>query len=79
MREPLYIILAIYIIAWLLNAIDSLLFRSFIRKNYPSVAENYYPDFLKQSPHQQITTLSWVWKGHYKRIASDQLSKSQQL
>jgi hypothetical protein len=51
--------------SWLTGVAEGLLFRSFMRKSFPHIADEYFPGFLKTSISQQRKTRAWLKNRKY--------------
>ncbi len=66
-------LIPIYFLSWGAGFLEGILFRRYLRRNHPNIADIHYPGLLRGSIYQQLKTISWLWKRKYVEVADEGL------
>jgi len=69
----------VYFMSWLTGVIEGVLFNSFMRKSFPTIADEHFPGLLKTSIFQQRETRTWLKNRKYVDQGSVGLTKRADL
>ena len=72
-------VVIVYFMSWLTGVIERLLFGSFIRESFPSMADEHFPGLLKTSILQQQQTRVWLENRKYADQGNSGLTKRADL
>jgi hypothetical protein len=65
----------IYFLSWLTGVIEGFLFRRYIRKSFPSIAEEYFPGMLQTSISKQWKAIFWLKRRGYTEYGNSELNQ----
>lgn len=65
----------IYFMSWLTGVIEGFLFRRYIRKSFPSIAEEYFPGMLQTSISKQWKAILWLKRRGYTEYGNSELNQ----
>jgi hypothetical protein len=58
-------LIPIYFLSWGTGCVEGILFKRYLRRNHPEIADVHYPGLLRGSIYQQLKTIAWLWKREY--------------
>lgn len=58
-------LIPIYFLSWGTGCVEGILFKRYLRRNHPEIADVHYPGLLRGSIYQQLRTTAWLWKRQY--------------
>jgi hypothetical protein len=61
-------LIPIYFLSWGTGCVEGIMFKRYLRKNHPQLADVHYPGLLRGSIYQQLKTIAWLWKREYVAV-----------
>lgn len=58
-------LIPIYFLSWGTGCVEDILFKMYLRRSHPEIADVQYPGILRGSIYQQLKTIAWLWKRKY--------------